>query len=245
MTAGWPLSFLCKGQIWFFMLLYGKTISDYDVKVGMHCKLNEYMHVPEVNVVPWPCPRSLGFRFDFFNIFKHLLLRNCLTSQSQISYRSSLIWGDWSLFKRFLPIWEKPLKIFLFGTDWPISLKLDIQHWALGYYQVCSMMSQGWHLIFSCNGQLLFLCICMGKLLNGGFFRNYWSLWYKVAIYSQLNEYMEIHMCQRSRSFFDLCPRSLRMKLELRWAIQDHCPWGFYCTCFSIAQYRSQTCCAS
>ena len=30
----------------------------------------------------------------------------------------------------------------------------------------------------------------------------------KVAIYSNLNEYMEIYMYQRSRSFFDLFPRS-------------------------------------
>ena len=32
----------------------------------------------------------------------------------------------------------------------------------------------------------------------------------KVDIYSQLNGYMEIYMYQRSRSFFDLCLRSLR-----------------------------------
>ena len=31
-----------------------------------------------------------------------------------------------------------------------------------------------------------------------------------VDIYSKLNEYMEIYIYQRSRSFFDLCPRLLR-----------------------------------
>ena len=31
-----------------------------------------------------------------------------------------------------------------------------------------------------------------------------------------VNENMETYMYQRSRSFFDACPRSLRMKLDLR-----------------------------
>ena len=34
-------------------------------------------------------------------------------------------------------------------------------------------------------------------------------------------EYMEIYMYQRSRSFFDLCLRSFRMKLDHRWAIRS------------------------
>ena len=32
----------------------------------------------------------------------------------------------------------------------------------------------------------------------------------KLAIHSKLNEYMEINIYQRSRSLFDLSPRSLR-----------------------------------
>ena len=32
----------------------------------------------------------------------------------------------------------------------------------------------------------------------------------KVGIYSTLTEYMEVYVYQRSMSFFDLCPRSLR-----------------------------------
>ena len=32
----------------------------------------------------------------------------------------------------------------------------------------------------------------------------------KAGIYSRLNEYMEIYIYQRSRSFFDVCTRSLR-----------------------------------
>ena len=43
----------------------------------------------------------------------------------------------------------------------------------------------------------------------------------KVGLYSKLNEYMEIYMYQRSRSFFDLCPMFFRMKMDLRQAVQD------------------------
>ena len=48
-----------------------------------------------------------------------------------------------------------------------------------------------------------------------------------VGKYCKLKEYMEIYMYQRSRSSFDLCPRSLRMKMYLRRAIQDHWFSGF------------------
>ena len=33
---------------------------------------------------------------------------------------------------------KKALKVFFFRTEWPRSLKLGKQHWALEYYQVCS-----------------------------------------------------------------------------------------------------------
>ena len=41
---------------------------------------------------------------------------------------------------------------------------------------------------------------------------------YSLEWGNKLNEYMymEIYMYQGSRSFFDLCPKSLRMKLDLR-----------------------------
>ena len=38
----------------------------------------------------------------------------------------------------------------------------------------------------------------------------------KVGIYSKLNEYIEIYMDQKSRSFIDLYPGSLRIKLDPR-----------------------------
>ena len=49
----------------------------------------------------------------------------------------------------------------------------------------------------------------------------------KVDVYCKLTEYMAKYMYQRSRSFFDLCQRSLRMKLDLRWAVQDHWSSGY------------------
>ena len=38
----------------------------------------------------------------------------------------------------------------------------------------------------------------------------------KVGRCSQLNEYMNLYEYQRSRSFIDLCPRSLRFNIFLR-----------------------------
>ena len=37
-----------------------------------------------------------------------------------------------------MPIYGKNLLKIFFGTNWLMSLKLDIQHWALEYYQICS-----------------------------------------------------------------------------------------------------------
>ena len=66
----------------------------------------------------------------------------------------------------------------------------------------------------------------------------------KVGMYSKLNEYIEIYMYQRSRSFFDICPRSLRMKLDLRWAIEDHFSSGFsylsYVSFWSYAPFKNE-----
>ena len=38
----------------------------------------------------------------------------------------------------------------------------------------------------------------------------------EVGVFNFLNKYMDINMYQGSRSFFGLCPRSLKMKLDLR-----------------------------
>lgn len=51
----------------------------------------------------------------------------------------------------------------------------------------------------------------MEKCLGSGLPRNCSGLWYKTwCIYGKLNEQMNMFYCQRSKSFFDLCSRSLR-----------------------------------
>ena len=55
------------------------------------------------------------------------------------------------------------------------------------------------------------LCICIWeKALMLDYSETIEMYGIKVGIYSKLNEYMEIYMYQRSRSFCDLCTRSLR-----------------------------------
>ena len=48
-------------------------------------------------------------------------------------------------------------------------------------------------------------------------------------------------MCQVSRLFFDISPSSFRMKLDLRWAIQDHWSSSF-CYRMAIAENVIETC---
>ena len=42
-----------------------------------------------------------------------------------------------------MPIYGKTLKIFS-GTKWPITLKLDMQHYGLGSTKFVQMMTCGW-----------------------------------------------------------------------------------------------------
>ena len=51
------------------------------------------------------------------------------------------------------------------------------------------------------------------KCLSCRFRRDYWSMWGESGTYSQINEYMMIYDNPRSRSFIDLCPRSLRFNI--------------------------------
>ena len=75
-----------------------------------------------------------------------------------------------------LHIWWKPLKIF-FGTDWPIVLKLGLQHLALEYYQVCSNDDPRLTFdLFMQRSALGSFCICMGKCL-GGHYKNLSWVW--------------------------------------------------------------------
>ena len=120
---------------------------------------------------------------SFFIIFKHFFQR---AERSQISCGASIGKGKLEFVQLVQVTWPrwppcpymvKPLKIFFFGTHWPMSMKLGKQHWACTKF--VQMMSLGWPLTFLCKGQVWFLIsICMGKGWNGGLLRNCWSLWY-------------------------------------------------------------------
>ena len=82
--------------------------------------------------------------FVLVNIFKHLL-RNHWAKQSQTSWDpwdggTNVCSNDRGHMTKVAakPIYSKNFKIF-FRTEWPRSLKLGLQHWALEYYQVCSV----------------------------------------------------------------------------------------------------------
>ena len=73
-TLGWPWPILWQGQIWFLLLLYGKTetVVVYDVRVGRCSKLDECMNLYEYqrsrSFIDLH-PRSLRFTFsNFFSL---------------------------------------------------------------------------------------------------------------------------------------------------------------------------------
>ena len=93
-------------------------------------------------------------------------------------------------------------------------LKLGMQDLVLKFYQIPS--DDDPRLTFDLF-QLWTLIDLYGKMLKMVDYSETVEVYdIKVGICSKLTEYMEIYMYQRSRSFFDLCLRSLRMKLDLR-----------------------------
>ena len=88
-------------------------------------------------------------------------------------------------------------------------LKLGMQHRVLKCYHIPSnddpMMTFD---LFTQRATLFPYAFVWESGLNSGLLRETIEFYdMKAGIYSKLNEYMEIYMCQRSRSFFDLCPR--------------------------------------
>ena len=47
-----------------------------------------------------------------------------------------------------MPIYGKNLKIIVSGTNWPMTLKVDMQYWVLEYYQVWINDDPGMTLIY-------------------------------------------------------------------------------------------------
>ena len=70
--------------------------------------------------------------------FQHLLLRNHWANQSQVSYETSMGWDNENLFN-WSRSYDQDGRYGLFsGTKKSITLKLNLHHWVLKYYQVCS-----------------------------------------------------------------------------------------------------------
>ena len=100
-------------------------------------------------------------------LFKHLLLRNRVSNQNQISYGASLDRGtkvcsngpgQMAKMAAMLIYGKNLKKIFFFGTKRPMTLKVGMQHRVLEYFQVCSNNDPG--LILAYFSLLYF---CMGK----------------------------------------------------------------------------------
>ena len=86
-----------------------------------------------------------------------------------------------------------------------MSLKLGIQHRALEYYQVCSNDDPRLTFdLFTQRSTLVPHAFVWEKVKMIDYSETIEVYGIQVGMYSKLNEYMEIYMYQRSRSFFDL-----------------------------------------
>ena len=95
-----------------------------------------------------------------------------------------------------------------------MTLKLGMQHWVLDYYQVCSNDDPGLTLTyFTTRSNLVPYAFVWQKGKRTDFSGTVIVYNIKVGRYSQLNEYMNLYEYQRSRSFTDLGPRSLRFNI--------------------------------
>ena len=93
-----------------------------------------------------------------------------------------------------------------------MTLKVGMQHWVRNYYHVCSNDDPGLTLTyFTARSNLVPYALVREKGNIMHFPETVVVYDIKVGIFIQLNEYyMNLYEYQRSRSFIDLHPRSLR-----------------------------------
>ena len=143
------------------------------------------------------------------------------------------------------PYTVKTIKIFFSSTKKPMTLKLDMQHGVLEYYQVCSNDAPGLTLTyFTARSNLVPYAFVWEKVQTMDFSETIVVYDIKVGRCSQLNEYMKLYEYQRSRSFIDLGPiysgsiflnffssitADFNVSSALRWAIQDQWSSGWFC----------------
>ena len=88
-----------------------------------------------------------------------------------------------------------------------MTLKVDMQHQVLEYYQVCSNDAPGLTLIyFTARSNLVPYAFVWEKVKTMDFSETIVDYDIKVGRCSQLNEYMKLYEYQRSRPFTDLGP---------------------------------------
>ena len=95
-----------------------------------------------------------------------------------------------------------------------MTLKAGMQHWVLKCYQVCSNDESGLTLTsFTARSNLSPCVFIWEKGQTMGFSETIVVYDIKVGRCSEINEYMNLYEYQRSRSFTDLGPRSLRFNI--------------------------------
>ena len=114
-----------------------------------------------------------------------------------------------------MPIYGKNLKkIFFSGTKTPMTLKVFMQHRVLKCFQICSNDDTELTLTyFTARSNLIPYAFVWekGKIMD--FSETIVVYDIKVGIFRLLNEYMNHYEYQRSRSFIELRPRSLRFNI--------------------------------
>ena len=108
----------------------------------------------------------------------------------------------------------KALKIFFSGIKRLMTLKDSMQHLVLKCYQVYSNDDPVLTLTyFTAMSNLVHYAFVWEKGKTMDFSKTIVVRDIKVGRSSRLNEYMNLDEYQKSRSFIDLCPRSLRFNI--------------------------------
>ena len=102
-------------------------------------------------------------------------------------------------------------------------LKVGMQHWVLGYFQLYSNDDPGLTLTyFTARSKLVPYAFVWEKGNITDFIETIVVYYIKVGRFIHLNEYMNLYEYQMSRSFIDLRPRSLSFKNFKRLLLRNH-----------------------
>ena len=105
-----------------------------------------------------------------------------------------------------MPIYGKNLeKSSSLEPKMPMTLKVGMQHWVLGYHQIYSNDAPGLTLIYyTARSNLVPYAFVWKKVKTMDFSETIVVFAIEVGRCSQLNEYMKLYEYQRSRSFIEL-----------------------------------------